>query len=63
MTMTARLTQLEQTVARLADQKGERVSEILSAGLAQLRAGTFEPPVYDIAELERQARGTGSGRS
>jgi hypothetical protein len=59
-TTAVRLSVLEQTVTRLADRRGGKVSDLLKLARQRSMAGEQVPPVLrDLGELERQAQGTG----
>ena len=57
MTTTAvRLAALEQTVSRLIDRRGVKVSDILKAARQRSQAGEVAPILADVGELEAEAR-------
>ena len=61
MNAAARLTVVEAVIAKLAARRGDRVSDLMRAARARLLAGEPPPPpaLHDVAELEREARGSG----
>ena len=61
-TISTRLTLLERAIGKLVEASGPKVSQMLTEGLRDARAGKLEPQVFDIAALDSRLAAPGSLR-